>query len=87
MRKLVTGEPTLLLHRGRMLGDALRRTRVTETEVLAALRSRGFAALQDAEAVVLETDGSLSVVRRSDEGAPAASTLRGVKQEQGSPDL
>ncbi len=79
MRKLVTGEPTLLLHRGRMLGDALRRTRVTETEVLAALRSRGCAALQDAEAVVLETDGSLSVVRRSDPSEPAASTLRGVK--------
>lgn len=78
MRTLVTGEPTLLLHRGRMIEDSLRRTRVTEDEVLAALRSHGFAALQDAEAVVLETDGSLSVVGRSDRG-DAASTLRGVK--------
>lgn len=67
IRRAVTGEPRLLLHRGRMLQDALREARITESEVLAAVRSAGIPALRDAEAVVLETDGSLSVVRTGDD--------------------
>lgn len=67
MRRLITGEPLMLLYRGEFLTAALRQARVTDDEVRAAVRSSGLASLLDAEAVVLETDGSLSVVRR---GAP-----------------
>ncbi|MGE0448848.1 MAG: DUF421 domain-containing protein [Vicinamibacterales bacterium] len=76
IRKIVTGEPSLLLHRGRYLEAALRRARVTEEEVRAAIRAQGVASLEHVEAVVLETDGSFSVVRRS-EKAPSA--LTGVR--------
>lgn len=65
IRSTVTGEPTLLLHRGRLLPRRLRQARVTEAEVRAAVRTAGIAAMSDVEAVVLETDGSLSVVKRS----------------------
>jgi uncharacterized membrane protein YcaP (DUF421 family) len=58
----VKAEPTLLLRDGRMLRDAMRGQRVTEGEVLSALRSAGLAAPARAAAVVLETDGTLSVV-------------------------
>jgi uncharacterized membrane protein YcaP (DUF421 family) len=64
VRRLVTGEPALLLFRGKILPAALRRARVTEDELRAAVRGAGLAALADASAVVLETDGSFSVVRR-----------------------
>lgn len=77
VRRLVTGEPSLLLYRGAFLPDALRRVRVTEDEVRAGIRSAGLAALDDAEAVVLETDGSFSVVRRGDGSALAS--LSGIK--------
>jgi uncharacterized membrane protein YcaP (DUF421 family) len=63
VRRLVTGEPIMLLYRGEFLTAAMRRARVTEDEVRAAVRSTGLAALDHAEAVVLETDGSFSVVR------------------------
>jgi uncharacterized membrane protein YcaP (DUF421 family) len=76
VRRLVTGEPTLLFYRGAMLPSALRRTRLTEDEIRAAIRASGLAALGSVEAVVLETDGSFSVVR---EGAGSgASTLTGL---------
>lgn len=64
VRQVVTGEPLMLLYRGEFLPAALRRARLTEDEVRAAVRSAGLAFLDEAEAVVLETDGSLSVVRR-----------------------
>lgn len=68
LRRLVTGEPRLLVYRGRLLDDAMRRARLTEGEVLSTVRSAGIARLEDVEAVVLETDGSLSVVRRGEAG-------------------
>ena len=72
---LVKAEPSLLLYRGAFLGDALRRERVTEAEVRAAVRGQGLSALDDAAAVVLETDGSFSVVRRAETDAGYSSVL------------
>jgi uncharacterized membrane protein YcaP (DUF421 family) len=72
VRRLVKGEPALLLFRGEFLDAALHRERVTRDEVLAAARSRGFATLGDVEAVVLETDGSITVVRRAPSGEQSA---------------
>lgn len=67
IRRWVTGEPTLLLYRGAMLRDGLRRARFTEQEVYAAVRGAGLCSLDEAKAVVLETDGSVSVVRGYEE--------------------
>ena len=75
IRRVVTGEPSFLLYQGTLLRAALRRERVTEDEVHAAVRGAGLAALYDVEAVVLETDGSLSVVRRSPDGAWSLSSV------------
>lgn len=60
----IKSQPTLLLDRGTFRYDALRQQRVTEGEVRAAVRAQGVAALEDVEAVVLETDGSFSVIKR-----------------------
>lgn len=77
LRRVVTGEPRLLLRDGTMLDEALRGARVTREEVRAAVRSSGIGALGDVAAVVLETDGSFSVIA----GQPGAalSSLDGAK--------
>ena len=78
--RLVKSEPRLLFFRGEFLRDAMRRERVTEGEVLAAVREQGVGSVADVEAVVLETAGTVSVLKKSD--APP-SALRHVK---GGPD-
>ncbi|MEH6675671.1 DUF421 domain-containing protein [Phenylobacterium sp.] len=60
--KLVKSEPSLLLKDGKPLPGALRQQRVTQEELLAAIRTSGGAQLSDAAFVVLESDGSLSAV-------------------------
>jgi len=60
--KLVKSEPSLLLKDGDPLPGALRQQRVTQEELLAAIRTSGGAQLSDAAFVVLESDGSLSAV-------------------------
>nr|WP_267956310.1 YetF domain-containing protein [Halomonas sp. MCCC 1A17488] len=78
VRQLVTGEPALLFFRGGYLPEAMRQARVTEDEVRAAVRAAGKAELADVGAVILETDGSFSVVNGAD-GATLPS-LAGVKE-------
>lgn len=85
LRRLVTGEPTLLFYNGEFMPAALRRVRVTAEEVRAAIRSAGLSSLGQAQAVVLETDGSFSVVR---EGAGSgASSLAGVRNHERREDI
>jgi uncharacterized membrane protein YcaP (DUF421 family) len=69
----------MLLNQGKFLPETLRRARVTEDEVRAAVRAVGLRNLDDAEAVVLETDGSFSVVHRgSGNGTSSLSDLQGA---------
>ncbi len=65
IRKVVTGEPVLLVHQGRLLSKAMHHARVTETEVRACAREAGVADLESIGALVLETDGSFNVITRS----------------------
>jgi uncharacterized membrane protein YcaP (DUF421 family) len=66
----------MLLYRGQVLSAALRRARVTEDEVRAAVRAAGLASLSDVEAVVLETDGLVQRGPRRGGERPAESRWR-----------
>ncbi|WP_293338113.1 YetF domain-containing protein [Parvibaculum sp.] len=66
VRDLIKSEPALLVRDGVYLEKAMRKERMTREEVDAALRESGVAALSGAAAVVLETDGSLSVIESGD---------------------
>ena len=65
LSKLVKAKPTLLVYQGNYLHDALRTERVTEEEILAGLRERGVSSLTEAAAVILETDGTLNVLKQA----------------------
>jgi uncharacterized membrane protein YcaP (DUF421 family) len=72
--KAVKSAPSLLLFRGSLRQDELRRQRVSPEEIQAAVRGAGLADLSDAGAVVLETDGSFSVIPAT--ALPAGDALR-----------
>ena len=61
----VKADPTLLVRDGEVLEEVLIAERVTRTEVLQALRQSGMVSLKQVAAVVLETDGTLSVLGHS----------------------
>ena len=64
VKGLIKSEPTLIARDGAFLDGALRRQRITRDEVQAALRSQGVDDVAKASAVILETDGSISVIKR-----------------------
>lgn len=75
---LVKARPVYLLRDGRPCLAAMRRERVTLSEIRSAARGGGCARLEDVQAIVLETDGSFSVVR--DVPATGASAMEDVAE-------
>lgn len=75
VRKLSEGSPILLAYHGRLLHDVMTREHVNDHELLESLRRHGVGTLEDVEAVVLEIDGSFSVLRRGER----VDALRDVK--------
>lgn len=72
MERIIKAEPTLLLSRGQFIHESLREQRVTESEVRAAVREAGIVAIEEVGAVVLETDGSFSVMRKTESKSRSA---------------
>lgn len=61
----LTAEPALLLRHGKPLERTMRRERITREELEAAVREAGASSLEAADAVFLETDGTLSAILRA----------------------
>jgi uncharacterized membrane protein YcaP (DUF421 family) len=78
-KELVRSDPRLLVEDGRYLEEAMRAERVTRSEVDAAVRKKGAGRIEEVAAVVLETDGSFSVIRAGGEGELTA--LRSVRRD------
>lgn len=83
VRTTVTSAPSLLMHRGEYLREAMRSERVTESEIREALRQHGSASLDEVNAVILESDGSLSVLR-GELGGPRTTVVDVASHEPGS---
>lgn len=62
IRRIIKPEPVFLMFEGAVLDDALRHERVTQGELLAALRGSGLVSIEQAHTVVLETSGTFSVM-------------------------
>jgi uncharacterized membrane protein YcaP (DUF421 family) len=71
-RSIVSAQPVVLVRDGALRRDAIARNRLTETEVEQAVRSSGSGELASIAAVVLETNGTLSVIPREKYGDGSA---------------
>ncbi len=74
--RAVKSEPALLFLEGHYLHGALRRERITQAEAEAATRQSGFGALGQVFAIILETDGSISVIGKAHRGSDALESVR-----------
>ncbi len=75
MEALVQGRPTLLVHHGKLLHHNLERELLTVPELRALLRRQGVHDVRDVAEAVLESDGYLSITKKS-EMEPATEATR-----------
>lgn len=64
-RRFLCGTPSVLIENGRIRQRELTRLRYTLNDLLEQLRTKNFANLEDVEFAILETNGNLSVIPKS----------------------
>src|SRR5262249_25496307 len=72
-RKLIQGQPSLLVHDGQILTAHMTKEHVSMDELQRALREHGIGSYHDVALAVLEVDGSISCMKY-DDIKPTAST-------------
>ena len=66
VEKLVKAKPRLLTHKGQFLQAEMKKERIAEDEIRAKLREKGYWALHDANWVILESDGSMTIIPKQE---------------------
>jgi len=65
VEKVVDSVPVLLIEKGHIHADRLRRERVDEADILASAReTRGIARMAEIDYAILETNGTISVIAK-----------------------
>lgn len=68
-RRTVTNRPTLLYFQGTFIHESMQDERLTEAELRAAVRKQKIGSMDAVEAIVLESDGSISVIKSVGDGS------------------
>lgn len=66
VKRIVKNEPSLVYYNQEYLIDSMKRSRIAKAEIEQSVRNQGYATLENVEAVVLETDGSFSIINKSE---------------------
>ena len=80
LQKLLCGKPVILIQNGKFLYPNMKKTRVSVNELTAYLRENGVLDPTVVKYAILETDGSISVIRHT-KYEPATAKDAGVKVE------
>ena len=64
IRELICGKPTILIYRGKIDEEKMKKERLTLNELEEKLRSNNVMNLGDVEYAVLETSGDISVIQK-----------------------
>lgn len=66
LRPVLEGEPVILLEEGKVIERNLKRERLTHEEIAAAARVQNISSLDQVRWAVLETNGQISFIKKSD---------------------
>jgi uncharacterized membrane protein YcaP (DUF421 family) len=62
LRRLLTGTPVVLVHNGQFISAHLRQVRLSEQDVRAAIRKRGYEDIDAVRFAIMELNGEIGVV-------------------------
>ncbi|WP_137742705.1 DUF421 domain-containing protein [Robertmurraya siralis] len=65
LRKLLEGKPSIVIRKGKIDYGMLKKAHLDINQLQHLLRSRGIFSVRECEYAILETDGSISVLRKS----------------------
>ena len=75
-RKLLIGDPVIVIKKGEIMEDALRQTRLDADSLLAKLREKSIFSFSDVDYAIFETDGKLSVLKKESKQSVTKSDMK-----------
>lgn len=77
VKNIITSSPTMLLYKGNILWEVLKRERITLEEIHMAARKKGIIDLHQIGLIVLETTGDITIIEDLDK--PHIDTLNDIE--------
>lgn len=75
IRKLICGKPIIVINEGKVQQDSLKYLRLSVEDLFEQLRQLDVFSLEDVWIALMETNGKLSVLKKSEKQPPDAATL------------
>lgn len=85
VRKLVCGNPVVVIEDGRLLQKQMKRLRMTNSDLMEQLRQQNVFSLNDVQYCIVETNGALSILEKPEKRVPNAEEA-GVTVEDNKPE-
>ncbi|UJH90473.1 DUF421 domain-containing protein [Antarcticibacterium sp. 1MA-6-2] len=64
-RKIFTARPKMIYYKDSFIEKNLRKERLVKSDVLGSIRKKGIGSLEEVEAIILEADGTISVIEKA----------------------
>ncbi|MBT2692025.1 DUF421 domain-containing protein [Bacillus sp. ISL-55] len=81
-RKMLMGDPVIVIKKGKIMEDALRQTRLDTDSLQAMLREKSIFSMSDVDYAIFETDGKLSIMKKENKQTVTKSDLN-IAMSQG----
>ncbi|MCY8235077.1 DUF421 domain-containing protein [Priestia endophytica] len=75
LRKTLEGEPTIVIHKGMLKYESLKKSKLDLNQLQNLVRQQGYFSLEEVEYAILETNGMVSVLPKSSYDIPKRSDL------------
>ena len=85
VRKLVCGNPVVVIEDGKLLQKQMKRLRMTNSDLMEQLRQQSVFSLDDVQYCIVETNGALSILEKPEKRVPNAEEA-GVTIEDNKPE-
>lgn len=82
-RRLFTGNPKILMQKGKLEYDALKKAQLNINDLLRELRIAGYHNIADVEYVLFETNGLISIVPKDSKRPLVAQDMNIVSEQEG----
>ncbi|SFA82865.1 Uncharacterized membrane protein YcaP, DUF421 family [Lentibacillus halodurans] len=74
-RAILEGQPAVIIHKGHLIYDVVKKNRLDIDQLQHLLRSKDVFSMEEVEYAILETDGTVSILKKSEYQIPTNSDL------------
>jgi uncharacterized membrane protein YcaP (DUF421 family) len=80
-RHFIEGSPAIVMYNGKLVRDVMKKNKLDINQLQHMLRAKEVFSLDEVEYAILETDGTISVLKKPDHQAPTRKDMK-IKTEQ-----